>query len=99
MYLGHIVETMDAEEIFTNPRHPYTKALLSAVPITDYDVERSRQRILLEGEVPSPLHAPTGCPFNPRCVYATDVCRREVPPLVDTGCGHCVACHNTEAVQ
>lgn len=99
MYLGHIVETMDAEEIFTSPRHPYTKALLSAVPITDYDVERSRQRILLEGEVPSPLHAPKGCPFHPRCIYATDICRQQTPTLVDTGCGHCVACHNLEAVR
>ena len=99
MYLGHIVETMDAEDLFTNPMHPYTKALLSAVPITDYDVERSRQRILLEGEVPSPLHAPKGCPFNPRCIYATDVCREKVPALVDTGCGHCVACHNLAAAK
>ena len=93
MYLGHIVEIMDAKEIFKNPVHPYTQALLSAVPITDYDVERSRQRILLEGEVPSPLHAPVGCPFNPRCIYAQDVCRKEMPPLQDIGGGHCVACH------
>ena len=93
MYLGHIVEIMDAEEIFRNPVHPYTQALLSAVPITDYDVERSRQRILLEGEVPSPLHAPAGCPFNPRCIYAKDICRKEMPPLEDMGDGHCVACH------
>ncbi len=93
MYLGHIVEIMDAEEIFRNPVHPYTQALLSAVPITDYDVERSRQRILLEGEVPSPLHAPAGCPFNPRCIYAKDICRKEMPPLKDMGDGHCVACH------
>lgn len=93
MYLGHLVETMDAEEIFTNPVHPYTKALLSAVPITDYDVERSRNRILLEGEVPSPLHAPKGCPFNPRCIYAKDICREQMPELKDIGGGHCVACH------
>ena len=73
MYLGHIVEIMDAAEIYSNPVHPYTRALLSAVPITDYYVEKSRKRILLEGEVPSPIHAPSGCPFHPRCAYATDV--------------------------
>ncbi len=99
MYLGHIVETMDAEEIFTHPMHPYTKALLSAVPITDYDVERSRHRILLEGEVPSPIHAPTGCPFHPRCRYATEACKHEMPRMKDYGNGHMVACHNTEAAQ
>ncbi len=93
MYLGHIVEIMDAGEIYTNPVHPYTKALLSAVPITDYYVEKQRQRILLEGEVPSPIHAPSGCPFHPRCAYATDVCRRENPKLTDIGGGHRVACH------
>ena len=99
MYLGHIVESMDAEEIFTNPMHPYTRALLSAVPITDYDVERSRERILLEGEVPSPLHAPAGCPFNPRCPYATEVCRSSMPVMTELENGHKVACHNLEAVR
>jgi peptide/nickel transport system ATP-binding protein/oligopeptide transport system ATP-binding protein len=93
MYLGHIVEVMDAEEIYTNPIHPYTKALLSAVPITDYYVEKSRNRILLEGEVPSPIHAPSGCPFHPRCPYATEQCRKEVPLLKDMGNGHFAACH------
>ena len=87
MYLGHIVEIMDAAEIYSNPVHPYTRALLSAVPITDYYVEKSRKRILLEGEVPSPIHAPSGCPFHPRCAYATDVCKAEVPSLTDTGGG------------
>ncbi len=93
MYLGHIVEIMDAEEIYSNPIHPYTKALLSAVPITDYYVEKTRQRILLEGEVPSPINAPKGCPFHPRCTFATERCRQEVPALSDTGSGHFVACH------
>lgn len=93
MYLGHIVETMDAEDIFTHPMHPYTKALLSAVPITDYDVERSRQRILLEGEVPSPLHAPIGCSFNPRCTQCMGICKERMPELLDMGDGHFVACH------
>lgn len=93
MYLGHIVEIMDADEIYSNPLHPYTKALLSAVPITDYYVEKTRQRILLEGEVPSPIHAPTGCPFHPRCPYAKDICRQKMPILTDRGGGHQVACH------
>lgn len=96
MYLGHIVEIMDAAEIYSNPIHPYTKALLSAVPITDYYEEKKRNRILLEGEVPSPIHAPSGCPFHPRCAYATDACKREVPSLTDTGDGHLVACHLTK---
>ena len=93
MYLGHIVETMDAAEIYSNPVHPYTKALLSAVPITDYYKEKTRHRIILEGEVPSPIHAPKGCPFNPRCPYAKDCCREIMPELKDVGGGHKVACH------
>ena len=93
MYLGHIVEIMNAEDIYTNPVHPYTKALLSAVPITDYYVEKTRKRILLEGEVPSPINAPSGCPFHPRCAYATEKCKREAPRLTDVGKGHKVACH------
>ena len=94
MYLGHIMETMASSELYQHPLHPYTKALMSAVPITDYDVERRRTRIVLEGEVPSPIHAPTGCPFHPRCKYATEKCSIEMPPLADTGGGHYVACHN-----
>ncbi len=93
MYLGHIVEIMQADEIYSNPIHPYTKALLSAVPITDYYAEKERHRILLEGEVPSPINAPKGCPFHPRCSYATDICSKEVPSLHDMGNGHLVACH------
>ncbi|MDO4851840.1 MAG: ATP-binding cassette domain-containing protein [Clostridia bacterium] len=94
MYLGHIVETMASGELYRNPLHPYTKALMSAVPITDYDVEKQRSRIVLEGEVPSPIHAPSGCSFHPRCPYATDICRSEMPKLSDTGSGHFVACHH-----
>lgn len=93
MYLGHIVEIMNAEEIYSHPVHPYTKALLSAVPITDFDVEKSRSRILLEGEVPSPINAPSGCPFHPRCPYALTRCVQEEPRLTDIGNGHLVACH------
>ena len=94
MYLGKMVEVMASEEIYENPIHPYTKALISAIPTTDYYIEKKRQRILLEGEVPSPINAPKGCPFNPRCRYATDICRQEMPLLTDRGKGHFVACHN-----
>ena len=94
MYLGHIVEKMDADGIFRNAMHPYTIALLSAVPITDYYEEKKRQRIILKGEVPSPRNAPTGCPFHPRCPYATDICKQENPPLTEREKGHFVACHN-----
>lgn len=93
MYLGHIVEVMDAEELYRKPLHPYTRALLSAVPITDYDEEQTRQREVLQGEVPSPIHAPTGCPFHPRCKYACDICKTTRPELTDLGDGHMVACH------
>ena len=84
---------MDAAEIYSNPVHPYTKALLSAVPITDYYKEKTRHRILLEGEVPSPIHAPKGCPFNPRCPFASSRCKEEMPELKEIGTGHKVACH------
>jgi oligopeptide/dipeptide ABC transporter ATP-binding protein len=94
MYLGKIVEIMDADEIYTNPLHPYTKALLSAVPTTDYYVEQKRMRIILPGEVPSPIHAPAGCPFHPRCSYATEICRRAMPELRSYGGRHYAACHN-----
>ena len=98
MYLGHLMEKMESVELYDHPMHPYTRALLSAIPVVDYYAEQQRSRIVLEGEVPSPIHAPTGCPFNPRCPYATDVCRQEVPALRDVGGGHLVACHNLEAV-
>ncbi len=97
MYLGRIVEMMDAEKLYENPMHPYSKALLSAIPIVDYDEEHKRKRIVLEGEVPSPIHAPKGCPFHPRCSYATDICRKSVPELRDMGEKHFVACHNLES--
>ena len=98
MYLGRIVEMMDAEEIYANPMHPYTRALLSAVPITDYYTEKQRTRIILEGEVPSPINAPSGCPFHPRCRFATQVCKQSMPGLDDVGGGHKVACHNLDKV-
>lgn len=94
MYLGHLVEVLDSGDLYHNSRHPYTRALLSAVPTTDYYAEKERKRILLEGEVPSPIDAPTGCPFHPRCRYATDICSTCMPELKDIGDGHMLACHN-----
>lgn len=96
MYLGHIVEMMEAKSLFSNPVHPYTKSLLSAVPIVDYALEHKRERIILPGEVPSPIHAPTGCPFHPRCLYATEECACKKPVLTDIGDGHFVACHRAQ---
>ncbi|MBN1453105.1 MAG: ABC transporter ATP-binding protein [Anaerolineales bacterium] len=98
MYLGKIVEMMDAKEIYENPMHPYTRALLSAVPITNYYLEKNRTRIILEGEVPSPIHAPSGCPFHPRCRFATKECKKTMPELRDADGEHKVACHNLDKV-
>ena len=92
MYLGKIVEIADADELNDHPIHPYTESLLSAVPIPDPDVTRARQRIILEGDVPSPLKRPSGCPFRTRCRYATEQCAEECPPLTDRGGDHQVAC-------
>ncbi len=92
MYLGKIVEIADADELNDAPIHPYTQSLLSAVPIPDPNVTRARKRIVLEGDVPSPLHMPTGCPFRTRCRYATEQCAAQCPPLTDRGNGHRVAC-------
>ena len=94
MYLGKIVEIAEADELNDNPIHPYTQSLLSAVPIPDPDVTRSRKRILLEGDVPSPLNMPTGCSFRTRCRYATEKCAAQCPALTDRGDGHFVACWN-----
>ena len=99
MYLGNIIEIMDAEELHANPMHPYTEALLSAVPSTDYFVERQRKRIVLQGEVPSPINAPSGCAFHPRCLYATSICKNEKPPLIDYGSNHLVACHRNAGTE
>lgn len=91
MYLGQIVELADREALFNNPKHPYTQALLSAIPVAD--VTYKRERKYLEGEVPSPLNPPSGCKFRTRCPYATDECAKEVPALTDRGGKHFVACH------
>lgn len=95
MYLGQIVEISPAEELYERPIHPYTEALLSAVPIPDPDLSELRTQIVLEGDVPSPIEPPTGCRFHSRCRYATEICSREEPPLVEYGNqGHLAACHH-----
>ena len=94
MYLGRMVEIADADELNAHPLHPYTESLLSAVPIPDPKTARQRQRIVLTGDVPSPLNMPSGCPFRTRCRYATEQCAQECPALTDRGGGHLVACWN-----
>jgi oligopeptide/dipeptide ABC transporter ATP-binding protein len=94
MYLGKLVELSPAEELYRRPIMPYTEALLSAVPIPDPDLAAKRERIVLEGDVPSPINPPSGCRFHPRCRYATQVCREVEPPLADYGNGHLAACHH-----
>jgi oligopeptide transport system ATP-binding protein len=99
MYLGKIVELSPAEDLYRRPIHPYTEALLSAVPVPDPELSERRQQIVLEGDVPSPISPPSGCRFHPRCRYATDICVREEPPLVDHGTGnHFAACHHPRNV-
>ena len=94
MYLGHMVETAESNELMDHPIHPYTESLLSAVPIPDPKIARAKKRIMLEGDVPSPLNMPTGCPFRTRCRFATEKCAEEAPELTDRGNGHMVACWN-----
>jgi oligopeptide transport system ATP-binding protein len=93
MYLGRVVELAPSAKLYTMPLHPYTQALLSAIPVPDPEVESRRKRIILEGDVPSPVNPPRGCHFHPRCWKAQDICRREIPPLEKKQSGHLAACH------
>ena len=95
MYLGSVVELADADKIFKDPRHPYTIALLSSIPTTDPE-SLKKERILLEGNIPSPIMPPSGCKFHTRCYMACDKCKRVPPPLVEVEPGHFVACHNLD---
>ncbi|MFM8320522.1 MAG: ABC transporter ATP-binding protein [Chloroflexota bacterium] len=97
MYLGHLVELAERNELYENPLHPYTQALLSAVPIADPRKDRARRRIILQGDVPSPANPPRGCRFHPRCPLAIDICRQEQPQLLELAPGHFVACHVAQA--
>ena len=91
MYLGQLMEVADTKELFDTPLHPYTQALLSAIPVPDPDVKK--ERIILQGDIPSPINPPSGCPFRTRCMYAKPICAEQRPPLIDVGDGHYVACH------
>ena len=97
MYLGRLVETAPTRELFSAPKHPYTKALLSAIPSLDPDDRGKAQK--LEGEIPSPTNQPSGCKFHTRCPYVTDLCRKEEPILQHSSDGHEVACHRWEELM
>ncbi len=99
MYLGKLVELADSNELTNHALHPYTKSLISAIPIPDPKKARENKRIVLEGDVPSPLNPPSGCRFRTRCKYATERCAQEVPEFKEVSGGHYVACHNLENVQ
>ena len=93
MYLGHLVELAESEELYRNPLHPYTVALLSSIPIPDPEQERKKMRIPIEGEIPSPINPPPGCKFASRCKMAREICKEKMPELVEIKKGHFVACH------
>jgi peptide/nickel transport system ATP-binding protein len=97
MYLGKVVELAPSEELFADPKHPYTEALISAIPVPDPDFQIDR--IVLEGDVPTPINPPAGCPFHPRCGYAKPVCSKEVPLYRRLNEDHFVSCHRAEELQ
>lgn len=99
MYLGKMVELADADEIYNRPLHPYSKSLLSAVPIPDPKIARANKRIVLSGDIPSPLNAPSGCPFHTRCPYATDICKQSMPAFEEIEKGHFIACHRAKEIN
>ena len=99
MYLGKMVELADANEIYDRPLHPYSKSLLSAVPVPDPKIARANQRIVLSGDIPSPLNAPSGCPFRTRCPYACDKCAESMPDFQEVSAGHFVACHRVGEIN
>jgi oligopeptide transport system ATP-binding protein len=99
MYLGHLVELVEAEELYKNPLHPYTQALLTAIPEPDPDAAKTRNRIILNGEIPSPVNPPSGCTFRTRCPYAKDICSKKAPQLIDYGNEHFVSCHFTGKIK
>ena len=92
MYLGRMVELSECDELYDKPQHPYTQALLSAIPVPDPTIEAAREHQVLAGEVPSPINPPSGCVFHPRCPLAVDSCRTQVPELREVSAGHWVAC-------
>ena len=99
MYLGKMVELADANEFYDHPLHPYSKSLLSAVPVPDPKIARANQRIVLSGDIPSPLNAPSGCPFRTRCPYACDKCAESMPDFQEVSAGHFVACHRVGEIN